>query len=144
VRIIQFFHKESLDQFQKDQSDELVDLYTKNVRTICQSAGFTDVQVTFEPIPTYLVGHGDHIAHFVYHIDMHFRVESAQGSFGVLLLVNTMIALDLTYTRITSHQISADMDNLVDERAYPNIYFVSQGTMEAFYARMTSLPPDTN
>ncbi|MDP3778956.1 MAG: hypothetical protein Q8R30_02860 [bacterium] len=140
VRIIQFFHKDTLETFQENESDKLVDYYADSIRLICESAGFTEVNVAFTPIPTYLIHHGDHFSHFITHVQMYFRTEAHQGSFGVILLENTMICLDLTATRITRHQLMDDADLLVDDSADANICFVSQRIMETFFKRIASLP----
>ncbi len=140
VRIIQFFHKDTLEIFQGNESDKLVDSYADNIRFICESAGFTEVNVAFTPIPTYLIHHGDHFSHFITHVQMYFRTQARQGSFGVILLENTMVCLDLTATRVTCHQLIDDVGLLVDDSADANICFISHGVMEAFFKRITSLP----
>lgn len=142
IRVIRFFHKDTLERFHAKTHDTLIDDVLGTMHEICEQAGFTGVELTPTPMPTYLVHYGSHVSHFATHVHLYCHAKTDQGSFGIIAIDDGMVWLDLTETDVKRDDLLEAMDLLTDNTMNQNLCHLRVGMMEKLRQKMTGLSCD--
>jgi len=133
VAIVNFFHHDTLQQFQVQHAEKFVsDVELTLLRTL-EYYGFSDATIEQASIPTRLVHCGKYISDLSWVIMFYFRVNTVHVHFGIMLLHDDSVVLDLYGSGVTSHELSDAAGELPNQERPADLCFVTNSVLEVLH-----------
>ena len=142
VRVIQFFHKDTHEIYLNRESQSEIDTFAETIRIFCESRGFTGVEAEFQPIPCHVINYesGATPSRFSWHVSSYFRVQTHQGSFGIMIIKDMTMCLDLMGTEVTAYDLCETAGLLIDRtKISPHFCMIMAGIVEALCEKMNAM-----